>query len=334
MGPFPDTTVEAVGTCLRTLAQNPDADSGLAASTAATLSGLRAFADRIALRRRFHDADAHADHRPADGHTAALYDQLEHARLDAIGARWLAGMARNLRAHPGLDDDGLRWLAFEALSGAPAPPEKSPLAPPSPGACRARSAAGWPTSGAIAMMPWRSPTRPRPGPPMRLAFIAASTASGDGSSQVLLPRRDVRLRQLRSGATPAARKRRCVRIARAATHRARPAPARRSRRQRTLAAITPTRPAFDRVVNALTLANRAELVELHTRLETELSAARTVVARLAKRLMRVLLAKQTASGPSTSTRASSMARVWRVSSPAGARGRSSRRASRRFPARS
>jgi cobaltochelatase CobT len=47
------------------------------------------------------------------------------------------------------------------------------------------------------------------------------------------------------------------------------------------------------VVNALTLATRAELVELHTRLESELSAARTVVARLAKRLMRVLMARQT-----------------------------------------
>src|SRR5688572_2693477 len=127
-GPFPDTTVEAVGTCLRTLAQHPDADAALAASTAATVSGLRAFADRIALRRRFHDADTHADHRPADGHAAALYDLLEHARLDAIGARWLAGVARNLTAHPGLDDDGLRWLAFEAFSGTPAPREKSALA--------------------------------------------------------------------------------------------------------------------------------------------------------------------------------------------------------------
>ena len=90
--------------------------------------------------------------------------------------------------------------------------------------------------------------------------------------------------------------------------------------------------AYDRVVNALTLATRAELVELHTRLETELSAARTVVARLAKRLMRVLMARQT--------------REWRVRprrrrarrvapgprwSPAAAPVRSSRRATRRFP---
>ena len=50
---------------------------------------------------------------------------------------------------------------------------------------------------------------------------------------------------------------------------------------------------FDRVVNALTLATRAELVELHSRLENELSAARAVIARLAKRLMRVLMARQT-----------------------------------------
>src|SRR6188508_2442085 len=126
-GPFPDTTVEAVGTCLRTLAQQPDADAALAASTAATLGGLRAFADRIALRRRFHDAHAHSDHRPPDAHAAALYDLLERARLDAIGARWLAGIARNLTAHPGMDDDGLRWLAFERWSGLAAPSEKTAL---------------------------------------------------------------------------------------------------------------------------------------------------------------------------------------------------------------
>ena len=295
-GPFPDTTVEAVGTCLRTLAQNPDADSGLAASTAATLSGLRAFADRIALRRRFHDADAHADHRPADGHTASLYDQLEHARLDAIGARWLAGMARNLRAHPGLDDDGLRWLAFEALSGAPAPPEKSPLAAavarrlPGPLAFRladlgrhrddavafAGAAAAWTTEAA--------------------RFVPAAQAPSDGAAHVPLPKRDLRLRQLPKRGDPGGTK----------------APLRRDRQDRggdtsgdtasagaqldssgTTSGYRAYTTTYDRVVNAITLATRAELVELHTRLETELSAARTVVARLAKRLLRVLMARQT-----------------------------------------
>ena len=51
--------------------------------------------------------------------------------------------------------------------------------------------------------------------------------------------------------------------------------------------------AHDRVVNAGALANRAELAELHLKLETELGSIRPVVARLAKRLLRILMARQT-----------------------------------------
>ena len=292
-GPFPDTTVEAVGTCLRTLAQQPDADAPLASATAATLSGLRAFADRLALRRRFHDARAHSAHRPEHAHAGTLFDLLELARLDAIGARWLAGVARNLVSHPGLDDDGLRWFAFEHLSGRPAPPEKASLVaavakrlPPQIAARLSDLVAQ--RDDAVAFAPAASAWAVE-----AAAFIAASTASGDGSSQVLLPRRDVRLRQLPKRGDPGGTK----------------APLRQDRQggdtsgEASAGAQVETSAdargyhayttAFDRVVNALTLANRAELVELHTRLETELSAARTVVARLAKRLMRVLMAKQT-----------------------------------------
>jgi cobaltochelatase CobT len=292
-GPFPDTTVEAVGTCLRTLAQQPDADAPLAAATAATLSGLRAFADRIALRRRFHDPHAHSAHRPDDAHAGALFDLLELARLDAIGARWLAGIARNLIAHPGLDDDGLRWLAFERLSGHASPPEKLAAAAavarklPSSVAARLSDLVTHrdnPAAFAAAASAWARDAATHIPPP---------SAASDGSSQVLLPRRDVRLRQLPKRGDPGGTK----------------APLRQDRQggdtsgeasagaeiqetgvKHTYHAYTT---AFDRVVNALTLANRAELVELHTRLETELSAARTVVARLAKRLMRVLMARQT-----------------------------------------
>src|SRR5262249_13088817 len=42
-----------------------------------------------------------------------------------LGARWLIGIAKNLVAHPGAEQDGPRWLAFEILSGRPAPPEKA-----------------------------------------------------------------------------------------------------------------------------------------------------------------------------------------------------------------
>ena len=292
-GPFPDTTVEAVGTCLRTLAQQPDADAQLASATAATLSGLRAFADRLALRRRFHDPHAHSAHRPEEGHAGALFELLELARLDAIGARWLRGIARNITAHPGMDDDGLRWLAFERWSGVAAPPEKTALAAvvarklPAPVAARLSDLAAHrdtPAAFAPAAAAWTREAS---------AYIAPPSASGDGSGQVLLPRRDLRLRQLPKRGDPGGTK----------------APLRQDRQKgdtsgeasagaqvettadgRGYHAYTT---AFDRVVNALALANRSELVELHNRLENELSAARTVVARLAKRLMRVLMARQT-----------------------------------------
>jgi cobaltochelatase CobT len=46
------------------------------------------------------------------------------------------------------------------------------------------------------------------------------------------------------------------------------------------------------VVNAAALASRDELAQLRTKLEAELSSVRSVVARLAKRLLRVLMARQ------------------------------------------
>jgi len=125
-------------------------------------------------------------------------------------------------------------------------------------------------------------------------LVPASQASTGGPASVPLPKRDPRLRQLPKRGDPGGTK----------------APLRRDRQGGDTSGDTASAgaqvdstgapgvyraytTAYDRVVNALTLATRAELVELHTRLETELSAARTVVARLAKRLMRVLMARQT-----------------------------------------
>ena len=50
--------------------------------------------------------------------------------------------------------------------------------------------------------------------------------------------------------------------------------------------------AHDRVVNAAALASRDELEQLRRKLDAELSATRSTVARLAKRLLRVLMARQ------------------------------------------
>src|SRR5262245_36573560 len=123
--PFPDRTLEAVGACTRALAGLEYADAAIAQSSAASLSALRAFGDRLALRARFHDTAVHASHRPGSATEADLFDALEQARLDAIGAQWLRGVATNLVAHPGTEPDGLRWLAFEAFSSLPAPKEQS-----------------------------------------------------------------------------------------------------------------------------------------------------------------------------------------------------------------
>src|SRR5690349_16032154 len=110
-------TLDAVGACTRALAAAHDADAGLESADAGSLGGLRAAADRLALRRRFHDPAIHLAHQPDAARAAALYSSLEDARLDAIGVQWLAGVAANLLAHPGAGAESLRWLAFEALSG-------------------------------------------------------------------------------------------------------------------------------------------------------------------------------------------------------------------------
>ena len=60
---------------------------------------------------------------PASG----IFEALERGRLDAIGVGWLPGVAKNLMAHPGADNDGVRWLAFESMSGRKAPTKRPTL---------------------------------------------------------------------------------------------------------------------------------------------------------------------------------------------------------------
>src|SRR5262245_48022919 len=121
-GPFPAGTVEAVGACTRAIAGERAATAveGLEAllgfSDAATVSGLRAFGDRLAVRQRFHDGALFERLQPAEQPAGALFAALEDARLDALGVAWLAGVARNLLSHPGAANDGVRWLAFEIFS--------------------------------------------------------------------------------------------------------------------------------------------------------------------------------------------------------------------------
>ena len=291
-GPFPERTVLAVGACTRALSGSHANDAALERASAATLGGLRAIGDRLAIRARHHDPRVHHAHRPVDRPASDIFDLLELGRLDAIGVHWLAGVARNVMSHPGAENDGVRWLAFEALSGRVAPREKTPLVEAVKAGLKARlyeellelsahlhdqrhfavSASRWATAAAAAL------------PKTLLAPVE--------KGQLPLPSREV-LRQLPRRGDPGASS----------------APLREETRDRdrdgegtATANAGTTGPgsggyrayttAHDRVVNAASLASREELASLRAQLEAEFGSIRAIVARLAKRLMRVLLARQ------------------------------------------
>ena len=65
---------------------------------AATVARLRGHADRLALRLAHHDPALHALARPTDPRAGALFDAIEGVRCEALGARGLPGVARNLAA--------------------------------------------------------------------------------------------------------------------------------------------------------------------------------------------------------------------------------------------
>ena len=56
----------------------------------------RGFADAMALKLRHHSTGLHAGHRPADPIAGAVFDAVENARIEALGARAMAGVRANL----------------------------------------------------------------------------------------------------------------------------------------------------------------------------------------------------------------------------------------------
>src|SRR5689334_25414468 len=59
---------------------------------------IRGMADQMALRIAHHDPAAHAKARPASALGAPIYDGIEQARIEAIGANALGGVRENLKA--------------------------------------------------------------------------------------------------------------------------------------------------------------------------------------------------------------------------------------------
>ena len=103
------------------------------------LAVVRGNADAAALRLRHHDRDTHLRRMPAEESARAAFEALEQARVEALGARAMAGVASNLGAameekfqRQGFENltrredvpmhEVLRLMAREAMTGE-APPE-------------------------------------------------------------------------------------------------------------------------------------------------------------------------------------------------------------------
>ncbi|GCD74762.1 cobaltochelatase cobT subunit [Acetobacter pasteurianus NBRC 3299] len=99
---------------------------------------IRGAADAQALRLKHHDFALHAARQPAETQARDVYDALEQARIESVGARHMKGVAANLRQRleqdiraSGLDRMkdasqlspvvGLELLAREKLTGQPVP---------------------------------------------------------------------------------------------------------------------------------------------------------------------------------------------------------------------
>src|SRR5207342_1338440 len=131
----------AVAGCIRALARKPDLEVAFAAERPGLLGGkvrlpepprklgkaeaavVRGHADSIALRLACHDPAMHRRLQPAGQQARAVFEAVEQARVEAIGARRMAGVAQNLSAM--LDDRFHREKFDEITDRADAPIEEA-----------------------------------------------------------------------------------------------------------------------------------------------------------------------------------------------------------------
>ena len=106
---------------------------------AADVAHVRGEADAIALKLRHHDPEAHAKHMPGGDVAPILYEALEEARCEALGARRMVGLKENMASmleercrRLGLHrvtektdatmPDAVRMMVRQHLTGAKPPP--------------------------------------------------------------------------------------------------------------------------------------------------------------------------------------------------------------------
>src|SRR5689334_4249075 len=131
----------AVTGCLRAIARHPELEVSFAAERPGMVGGkarlpepprklsraeaaiVRGHADSIALRMACHDATTHRRLMPGGQQARAVFEAVEQARVEAIGARRMQGVASNLSAM--LDDKYHRGKFDEVTDRADAPIEEA-----------------------------------------------------------------------------------------------------------------------------------------------------------------------------------------------------------------
>src|SRR6202047_4780768 len=126
---------------LRAIARKPDLEVGFAAERPGIVGGkarlpepprklsaadaaiVRGHADAIALKLACHDPKVHRKLVPGGQQARAVFDAVEQARVEAIGARRMTGVANNLAAM--LDDRFHRGKLDEVSDRADAPIEEA-----------------------------------------------------------------------------------------------------------------------------------------------------------------------------------------------------------------
>ena len=87
---FASDGAEGSGKVARVVSPGPSLDTRLVAEA-------RGAADALALRLRFHDSALHAARSPhVEGDARLVFDALETARVEALGAKAMAGVRSNL----------------------------------------------------------------------------------------------------------------------------------------------------------------------------------------------------------------------------------------------
>jgi cobaltochelatase CobT len=133
----------AVTGCMRAIARKPDLEVGFAAERPGIVGGkarlpeparklnateaaiVRGHADSIALKLACHDPNVHRKLVPGGQTARAVFEAVEQARVEAIGARRMSGVAKNLSA---MIDDRFHRGKFDEVSDRTDAPIEEALA--------------------------------------------------------------------------------------------------------------------------------------------------------------------------------------------------------------